>query len=206
MSLWRRAPRQVYRVYGEDEYLAEEHVAADAEFLREAEDSRSYENASEIRAAAHPTGSRTPRLVGVGVLLGVTVGAAGLVFLHLSHEASPPRVGSSGPSVLRRASGANSGPVSQHTFGVASADSESVTRSKGISTSRTSVSVYVASGSVAHRRVSWTVAGARAPYRSRQLTPARTAGPRWRSSKTASVPSEALISFAASGGEFEFER
>lgn len=206
MSLWRRAPRQVYRVYGEDEYLAEEHVAADAEFLRGAEDSRSYENGSEIRAAAHPTGSRTPRLVGVGVLLGVTVGAAGLVLSHLSHDASPPRVSSSGPSVLHRASGASSGSVSQHTLGVASADSESAIRSNGASTSHASASGYRASGSVARRRMSGSVAAARDPYWSRQTTPARTAGPLWRFTKAASVPSEALISFAASGGEFEFER
>lgn len=206
MSLWRRAPRQVYRVYGEDEYLAEEHVAGDAEFLRGAEDSRAYEQGSELGDAAPPAASRTPRLVGIGLLLGVTVGAAGLVFSHLSHEASPPQVGSSGTSVLRHTSRASTGSVSQHTFGVASADSESATRSKGTSTSRASASGHTASGSVARRRVSGLVAAARDPYRSRQSTPARTTGPLWRSSKTALVPSEALISFAASGGEFEFER
>jgi hypothetical protein len=205
MSLWRRAPRQVYRVYGEDEYLAEEHLAADADFLR-AEDSRSYEKRSEIGAAAPPTASRTPRLVGIGLLLGATVGAAGLVLSHLSHEASTPQVSSSGPSVLHRASGANSGSVSQHTFGVASADSESATRSKGISTSRASVSRYRASSSVARRRMSRSVAAGRDRYWSRQATPALTAGPLWHSTKTASVPSEGLVSFAASGGEFEFER
>jgi hypothetical protein len=206
MSPWRRAPRQVYRVYGEDEYLAEEHVAADAEFLRGAEDSRSYEKRSELGTAAPPTASRTPRLVGIGLLLGATVGAAGLVFSHLSHEASPPRVGSSGPSVLRRTSGTSSGSVSQHTFGVASADSESTTRSKGTSTSRASASGYRASDSVARRRLSGSVTAARDPYRSRQSIPARTAGPLWRSTKTTSVTSKALVSFAASGGEFEFER
>lgn len=202
MSLWRRAPRQVYRVYGEDEYLAEEHVAADAEFLR-AEDSHSYEKRSELGGAAPPTASRTPRLVGIGLLLGVTVGAAGLVLSHLSHEASTPRVSSSGPSVPHRASGANSGSVLQHTSGVASADSESATRSK---TSRASVSRYRASGSVARSRMSGSVAAAGDSYWSRQSTPARTAGPLWRSTKTASMPSDALVYFAASGGEFEFER
>lgn len=206
MSLWRRAPRQVYRVYGEDEYLAEERVAADAEFPRGAEDSHSYEERSELGAATPTTASRTPRLVGVGLLLGATVGAAGLVYSHLSHEASPPRVSSSGPSVLRRASGANSGSVSQHTFAAASAGSESATRSKGASTSRASASGHTVSGSVARHRVSGLVAAVRHPYRSRQSTGALTAGPLWRSSKTAPVPSEALISFAASGGEFEFER
>lgn len=206
MSLWRRAPRQVYRVYGEDEYLAEEHVAADAEFLRGAEDSRAYEKGSELGDAAPPAASRAPRLVGIGLLLGATVGAAGLVLSHLSHETSPSPISSSGPSVLRRTSRASSGSVSQHTFGVASADSESAARSKGTSTNRASVSGHTESGSVTRRGVSGLVAAGRDPYRSRHSTPARTAGPLWRSTKTASVPSEALISFAASGGEFEFER
>lgn len=206
MSLWRSAPRQVYRVYGEDEYLAEEPLAADAELLREAEDSRSYEKGSELGAATSSVGSRTPRLVGIGLLLGATVGAAGLVLSHLSHEASPPRVGASGPSALHRKSGASFGSVPQHRLGTASEDSESATRSKGASTSRASAPGYTTSDSLVRRRVSGSVVAARDPYRSRQSTPARTVGPLWRSAKTSSAPSEALISFAASGGEFEFER
>jgi len=205
MSLWRRAPRQVYRVFGEEEYLTEEHVAADSEFLREAEDSRSYENGSEIRATAYHARSRTPRLVGVGLLLGVTVGVAGLVISQLSHESSPPRASSSGPSFPRRALLTSSGSVSQHASGEVSVDSEAH-RSNRRWTGRVSASVYGRPGLVARRRMSGSVAPANESHPSRKSAPAWTSGSLWRSSEAASASYETLVSFAASGGEFEFER
>lgn len=203
MSLWRRAPRQVYRVYGEDEYLAEEHVAADTEFLGEAEDPRSYESGSEIRTAAHPTGSRTSRLVGVGLLLGVTVGAAGLVLSHLSHETSPPRVSLPGPSVLHHMSGASSRSVSQHTFGKRAADAEANLPNRTWAR-RASAPPYAMSGSTASRRIPKSVTPADRSRLSEQSPPARMSEPL--SSAAASVSAEEIASFAASGGEFEFER
>jgi hypothetical protein len=73
MTLWQRAPREVYRVYGEDEYLAEGEVHA-------ATESRSVPVSEE----AH--GPRSGRLLGLGLLVGVTVGALGLVVLNVSHR------------------------------------------------------------------------------------------------------------------------
>lgn len=206
MSLWRRAPRQVYRVYGEDEYLSEEPEAADVEYLQKTEDSVPRETRPEIGVEAPPTGSRTPRSVAIGLLLGVTIGAAGLVFSHLSHKTSSFRVGSPGSSALRPASVASSGSVSEHTSGEASARSGSATRSKGRSMSRAPVSGYSPSGSVGRRRVPGSVAPVQEPHRFRQSPPAWMAGAPWRSPEATSVPSEAPGSFAASGGEFEFER
>jgi hypothetical protein len=75
MTFWHRAPREVYRVYGQDEYLAEDD-------LQVAEAS----SASPSGEEAH--GSRSGRLVGLGVLVGVTVGALGLVMLNVSHQRS----------------------------------------------------------------------------------------------------------------------
>jgi hypothetical protein len=86
MSLWRRAPREVYRVYGEDEYLAE-----GAESPQEA----------DLPHLAEPPPSRkssSGRLVGLGLLAGVTVGTIGIVAINASrrvHVASRPGVAQS---------------------------------------------------------------------------------------------------------------
>ena len=75
-----------------------------------------YDRRPEIGSS--PTGSRTTRLVGVGLLLGVTVGAVGLVLSHLTHEASSPRgISSSLSAVAPRTASASSsglGPTSTH--------------------------------------------------------------------------------------------
>jgi hypothetical protein len=81
MNLWQRAPREVYRVYGEDEFLAEDR-APSAEHTAPVGESPSI---------AHPgrTGAMWPstaRLLGLGLLLGVSVVALGLVLLNASHR------------------------------------------------------------------------------------------------------------------------
>ncbi len=205
MSLWRRAPRQVYRVYAEDEYLAEEHGAAESERLREAEQPGSRERRPEI-GLSPPTGSRTARLVGVGLLLGATVGAAGLVLSHLTHEASPPRGSSSGSLAARRPSPTSSRSFSHRTSGEASADPQSESQSSGTSRIRASVSGYAPPGFAADRRASASAAAAREPVESRRSASARTAGPNWSARAAASATSQAPVSSAVAGGEFEFER
>ncbi|MFZ1154971.1 MAG: hypothetical protein WAN93_08715 [Solirubrobacteraceae bacterium] len=96
MTLWHRAPREVYRVYGEDEYLAEGEIHAEGYAHAEGE-VHAYSTAhveeetrrSSLRGRAQ--GRRSQRLVGLGLLVGVAVGALGLVALNASHR---PAVGS----------------------------------------------------------------------------------------------------------------
>jgi hypothetical protein len=108
MTLWHRAPREVYRVYGEDEYLADEALSADEESFAPhvAEESCAPPTVEEFHrtpthnhatyhysAVASPSHrSRSGRLVGLGLLAGVTVGALGLVALNAAHRspAAPP--------------------------------------------------------------------------------------------------------------------
>lgn len=230
MSLWRRAPRQVYRVYGEDEYLAEEHVADESEDLRCVERSGLGENQAEVEVSPAVggrkrgpevgslsfTGSRTPRLVGVGLLLGVTVGAAGLVLSHLTHEASPSR-GPSGAHSAQRRAPTNSGVTPRHASERTSEDLEAERRSNRMSTVYQARSAITQSGVVARERASGSAVAARQSSearRSASAEPNRSA----RGASEALVsfeapvsaettpPSEASVSSAASVGEFEFER
>jgi hypothetical protein len=113
MSLWRRAPREVYRVYGEDQYLegdtAPEGEAAPPEDTTAVEpDSRGVASRTAFAAdvppappgaagspSARPGGSHAGRLVGVGLLMGVGLATLVLVFSNLSdrHGAPPDPVG-----------------------------------------------------------------------------------------------------------------
>jgi hypothetical protein len=104
MSLWRRAPREVYRVYGEDQYLegdtAPEGETAAREDARSVEpDSRDAASfAAEVPPAspgtagsssARPSGSHAGRLIGVGLLVGVGFATLVLVLLNISHRHGP---------------------------------------------------------------------------------------------------------------------
>ncbi len=82
--LWRRTPRAVYRVYGEDEYL-------DDETRVEGDTNPTFggEHASEDRHTAtypRPRGSRSNRFVGIGLLVGVIVCVLGLVVVNALHR------------------------------------------------------------------------------------------------------------------------
>jgi hypothetical protein len=121
MTLWHRAPREVYRVYGQDEYLAEDDVhAADESWPppvgEEPRQSSAHDDPASVLGGIDPDdvgttaayrdeglhhtvassrshGSRSGRLVGLGVLVGVTVGAFGLVALNATHRSpAAPRV------------------------------------------------------------------------------------------------------------------
>jgi hypothetical protein len=118
MTLWHRAPREVYRVYGEDEYLADDALSAEEEpFAPRVAEEESFTPQVAEESCAPPTGeefhrtpthnhatyhysavapplhrSRSGRLLGLGLLAGVTVGALGLVALNAAHRspAAPP--------------------------------------------------------------------------------------------------------------------
>jgi hypothetical protein len=88
MTFWHRAPREVYRVYGEDEYLAEEHDGVELPPGGE----RDGQMDRPVTVSSGPSGSHAARLLGLGLLAGVTLGAVGLVVSNLSHRAlAPPR-------------------------------------------------------------------------------------------------------------------
>ncbi len=78
MTLWRRVPREVYRVYGQDEYLA-------------GDDQAPAQPSSSATPVEYERGSRSGRLVGLGALVGVSVGALGLVLTHASSRAPAAR-------------------------------------------------------------------------------------------------------------------
>ncbi|MGA9875705.1 MAG: hypothetical protein WBQ21_07845 [Solirubrobacteraceae bacterium] len=85
--LWRRAPRAVYRVYGEDEYLDGNEVGLE----QSTNPISGGEHAAEDRhTAAHPRrlGLRSGRLVGIGLFVGVAVCALGLVVVNALHRPS----------------------------------------------------------------------------------------------------------------------
>jgi hypothetical protein len=121
MTFWHRAPREVYRVYGQDEYLAEDDAHAAEESWpplvgEEPRQSSAHDDPASVLGGIDPDdvgtaaayrdgglhrtvassrshGSRSGRLVGLGVLVGVTVGALGLVALNATHRSpAAPRV------------------------------------------------------------------------------------------------------------------
>lgn len=104
MSLWQRAPREVYRVYGEDQYLEGEERATEGETVPREDaatvepDSRAGTSGATFAAEVSPAAARTDgssstrsggqhasRLIGVGVLAGVSLATLALVFLNASH-------------------------------------------------------------------------------------------------------------------------
>ena len=131
MTLWRRAPREVYRVYGEDEYLAEDSSSSGAEESWTplvAEESWTPPVAEQ--SWTHPSGershqaavhehvgdryavvespadrSRAGRLVGLGLLVGVIVSAAALVALNAAHR--PPAASPATVAQVAHADGAS---------------------------------------------------------------------------------------------------
>jgi hypothetical protein len=85
VTLWRRAPREVYRVYREEEYLADEDQSTGE--APHPTPVQAYEQDSHSTSAlSQSPGSRAGRLFGFGLLTGVTIGVAGLVVLNASHR------------------------------------------------------------------------------------------------------------------------
>jgi hypothetical protein len=90
MTLWRRAPREVYRVYGEKEYLAEGDSLIEGH--EQSGDESRMDEATRVQDAQIPSfdsgtrSSRSVRLVGLGLLMGVTAGVLALVVSNASHR------------------------------------------------------------------------------------------------------------------------
>jgi hypothetical protein len=100
MMPWQRAPREVYRVYGEDEYLAAEDRPASEQPYASAADSIGEDSPSAL-VSPIPGGLHPGRLMGLGLLVGVTIGAVGLIVVNMSHRSPPPKLGTSRSTPVR---------------------------------------------------------------------------------------------------------
>jgi hypothetical protein len=146
-------------VYGEDEYLTEEHKVVEETCPTDATDRQKDQ---PVVASSRPHGSRSARLVGLGLLVGVTTGAVGLVVLNRPHRASvPPSLTASrgtpthvahpvsgAGSVARRAS------VAHRASADVPANSESARRRSVGALASHAPAGYASDGLVAHPRVS----------------------------------------------------
>jgi hypothetical protein len=214
MKLWHRAPREVYRVYGEEEYLIEEHEAVE-EIHPTGETDRLEDRRATVSSLPHS--SRTARLVGLGLLVGVSVGAVGLVVFNMAHRASapPPLVVSRGARthLARGASVAGPGFASRHasvagrTFaGIPAGSERAIRRSAGSRAGHAPSPTYAPSGFAASPRASGSPAAARPHVMSSRQSksfPEEMAG--WRSQGDSPALSGTAAP-ASPGGEFEFER
>jgi hypothetical protein len=104
MSLWQRAPREVYRVYGDDQYLEGESFAEGDGAQREQttevapeESTTGSWTAFAGGAPAPPAGndgssplrssrSHAGRMLGFGLLVGVSLATLAVLLLNLSHR------------------------------------------------------------------------------------------------------------------------
>jgi hypothetical protein len=92
MTLWRRAPREVYRVYGEEEYLA----GGEANVRDERRLEMDAASDEETRRFSH--GEKAPslspsRLIGLGLLVCVALVAFVLVLSNATHRQSAAQTG-----------------------------------------------------------------------------------------------------------------
>jgi hypothetical protein len=111
MSLWERAPREVYRVYGEDQYVDGETASpedqATVEFDPSAEASGSAFGAdgsslphSHGSASTRASGPHAGRLLGIGLLVGVSLATLALVVSNvLQRNRATPRPPAQGARV-----------------------------------------------------------------------------------------------------------
>jgi hypothetical protein len=83
MTLWKRTPRSVYTVYGEQEYLSAEEL-----------DTGTGAQQPSPAIVSEPKGaSRSRRLLGFALLVGVTFSAIALVVMNSSHQRAASRPG-----------------------------------------------------------------------------------------------------------------
>lgn len=103
MSLWRRDPQAIYRVYDEDAYPDGDDAFAGGEAEHEPGDSDRVVQGGRVdpvrsaalrgdtlRSAPRSRVFNSRRLPGLGLLVGVTVGALGLVALDGRHQRARP--------------------------------------------------------------------------------------------------------------------
>ena len=139
MSLWRRAPREVYRVYGEDQYLERGiapagETAALGDTTAAGQDGLTGASWASLAAEVPPASpgavgnssarSSRPhggRLVGVGLLMGVSLATLVLVLSNMAHRHGvAPEPAGSGTQVAAeqaatRATGADRAQVIVHS-------------------------------------------------------------------------------------------
>ncbi len=92
MMPWQRAPREVYRVYGEDEYLSAEDRPTSERPHVSGGDSIG-EGSSSALVSPISRGSHLGRLIGLGLLVIVTIGAISLVVVNMSRRSPSPGLG-----------------------------------------------------------------------------------------------------------------
>jgi hypothetical protein len=186
MTLWHRAPREVYRVYAEDEYLAQSDAHADEQTW------------------TPPSHSRSGRLVGLGLLVGVTVGAFALVALNASQRApmapqsrvaQSPRVG----AASRTSTANDASDASDASAGLPTNPGPAI-HTATVPISHARVSVRSLARSLSHQvyraespTASTPIPSSMEPWQSQQSTPELP-------EPDVDVPATALA------GEFDFER
>lgn len=212
MTFWRRAPREVYRVYGEDEYLAGENDA-----IEDSDPTSETNRHQDRRAIVSPRshGSHTARLVGIGLLIGVTVGALGIVILNISSRASRPSsiAASRGVrtevahSLTSHGSASFRPQVGSRPSAAASVGSERATRrSAGAAVSHMSAT-HLCSGSAAHSHASRSLAALCDHLaKPKQLTSLAATNAGELRQAEASVSRDVVPPALSQDGEFEFER
>lgn len=100
MMPWQRALREVYRVYGEDEYLAAQDQPEGDQPRVDA--SEGVEGDSRVvLASSISRGLRQGRLIGLGLLIGVMIGTVCLVVVNMSHRSPSREVGASRRTPVR---------------------------------------------------------------------------------------------------------
>jgi hypothetical protein len=87
---WQRTPREVYRVYGEDEYLSAEDRPTSEPHLSDGDSIG--EDSSSALVSPISRSSHLGRLIGLGLLIAVTLGAISLVVVNMSRR-SPSGLG-----------------------------------------------------------------------------------------------------------------
>jgi hypothetical protein len=122
VTFWQRAPREVYRVYGEEEYLAEDNPEVHAEGDMRTRGERYAERDAHSGTQTWPSPLKTQRphsrrLIGLGLLASVTAGAFGLIVLNVSRRplvAPRPDIsqGAEERAARRRSAGALAEPKS----------------------------------------------------------------------------------------------
>lgn len=144
MTLRHRAPREVYRVYGQDEYLAEDGGSTVEELHAASVDGCGDDGHPSV-TSSQTHASRPARLVGLGLLVGVVVGVAALVVLNASHRSSAVSASGVVQSAPEGAVGHSSKAAHEsgasHAFTRISAGSESATRASGKAVSRARASI-----------------------------------------------------------------
>jgi len=200
MTLWRRAPREVYRVYGEEEYLGGDAPSA----VEESHQAPVQEHAKDHYAVVgHPAyRAQAGRLVGLGLLVGVVVSAAALVVLNVAHR--PP---TAPPATVARVAHAHGAARASSGAAIDGGSPVSVSKNptprvRARTRTRARVGAHSSTGHPSGGRSSTRQAHRSAESVSEAASAEWSAPPR----STTSDPAPSGAEAPPIGGEFEFER